>query len=137
MGKGNRNIPESVKDQYLEWLLTPPPERNPQTKQAMADELGVNVNTLWNWEKTPKFAEGLRSIKHQWGLRFHGEILSRLMSVVANGTDTAAIQAAKVLLPHLDTGPKEVTEGDLDEISLERIKEGLKEAGFEVAEPQK
>ena len=130
MGKGFRNIPNSVKEEYLEWLLTPAPERDPATKQDMAEHLGVAVSTLWHWEKEPEFQSELRMLKTKWGVRFHGDILTRLMDIVANGTDTAAIQAAKVLLPHLDTGPQALNEEDLDLEELRAIRDVLKEKGY-------
>ena len=132
MGKGYRNIDQSVKDEYLEWLMAPPSEREPATKDAMAAHLGVAVSTLYSWENTPEFQEALRQLKSRWGVKFHGEILGRLMNIVASGTDTAAIQAAKVLLPHIDTGPREVKEDDLTAEHLKAIKVALEEAGYEV-----
>ncbi len=132
MAKGFRNIEPGVKETYLEWLLTPPSERNPQTKAAMAQELGVATSTLWQWEKSPEFTERLRQVQREWGVRFYPEILARLMKVIAEGTDTAAIQAAKVLLPHMDNRPKEAKEEDLTEEHLLAIKAALEEQGFEV-----
>ena len=132
MGKGNRNIDDSVKEAYLDWLMAPPAEREPATKLEMAEHLGVAPSTLYTWENTPHFQEQLRLLKSRWGVKFHGEILGRLMDVVANGTDTAAIQAAKVLLPHIDTGPREVKEDDLTEEHLKAIREALAAQGYEV-----
>jgi len=134
MGKGYRTIDDSTKEAYLDWLMAPPAERDPSTKLEMAEVLGVAVSTLYLWENSPLFQEQLRLLKSRWGIKFHGEILGRLMDVVANGTDTAAIQAAKVLLPHIDTGPREVKEDDLTAEHLIAIKEALKAQGFQVAE---
>jgi len=134
MAKGFRTIDDSLKEAYLEWLMAPPAERDPKTKLEMAEHLGVAPSTLYSWENSPQFQEQLRLLKSRWGVKFHGEILGRLMDVVANGTDTAAIQAAKVLLPHIDTGPREVKEDDLTAEHLVAIKEALKAQGFQVAE---
>ena len=134
MGKGYRTIDDSTKEAYLDWLMAPPAERDPSTKLEMAEVLGVAVSTLYLWENSPLFQEQLRLLKSRWGIKFHGEILGRLMDVVANGSDTAAIQAAKVLLPHIDTGPREVKEDDLTAEHLVAIKEALKAQGFQVAE---
>jgi hypothetical protein len=133
MGKGFRNIDPGTKQAYLEWLLAPPVERDPPTKKGVAEKLGVAMSTLYSWEGTTEFQEELRQLKSKWGVKFHGEILGRLMSIVASGSDTAAIQAAKVLLPHIDTGPREIREDDLTKEHILAIKEALKEKGFEVS----
>lgn len=134
MGKGFRTIDDSTKEAYLDWLMAPPAERDPPTKEEIATQLGVARSTLYSWEDTPQFQEQLRLLKTRWGVKFHGEILGRLMDVITNGTDTSAIQAAKVLLPHIDTGPSEVKEDDLTEEHLEAIKEALADSGYNVAE---
>ena len=130
MGKGNRVIDGSVKAEYLEWLLTPPAERDPSTKTEMSERLGVAISTLWRWEQEPDFQEEMRQLKTKWGVRFHGDILARLMDIVTNGTDTSAIQASKVLLPHIDTGPRAVSEGDITNEQVELIRKKLDEADY-------
>ncbi len=132
MAKGFRNVDPSVKEDYLDWLMSPPAERVPPTKNEVAVLLGVGTSTLYSWEKSAEFQEQLRQLKSKWGVRFHGEILGRLMDIVATGTDTSAIQAAKVLLPHIDTGPREVKEDDLTEAHLVAIRAALKSEGYEV-----
>jgi hypothetical protein len=134
MGKGFRTIDDSVKEAYLNWLMAPPAERDPATKEEIAEVLGVARSTLYSWEDTTQFQEQLRLLKTRWGVKFHGEILGRLMDVVTNGSDTSAIQAAKVLLPHIDTGPREVKEDDLTEAHLIAIKKALADSGYQVVE---
>lgn len=41
--------------QYLEWLVTPQPERIPRTQAEMARQLNVDPTTLRRWEKKPVF----------------------------------------------------------------------------------
>lgn len=130
MAKGNRNIPDTVKKDYLEWLMTPPAERDPSTKTEVAELLGVAISTLWRWEQEPDFQEELRLLRAKWGIRFHADILARLMKIVAEGTDTAAIQASKVLLPHIDTGPKPVSEEDISDEELRAIAKALNSQGY-------
>ena len=134
MGKGYKKIDGSVKEQYLEWLMAPPAERDPPTKEEVAVKLDVARSTLYLWENLPEFQEELRTLKIKWGVKFHGEILGRLMKIITEGTDTSAIQAAKVLLPHIDTGAREIKEDDLTAEHLLAIKEALKDQGFQVAE---
>jgi hypothetical protein len=42
---------------YLDWLCTAPAERQPSSKKAMADAVGVDITTLRRWEKKPYFKE--------------------------------------------------------------------------------
>jgi len=41
--------------QYIDWLCTAPSERQPRTKGAMAERLGVDITTLRRWEKRQNF----------------------------------------------------------------------------------
>lgn len=126
------NAKTTERKEYLDWLLTPPGEREPSTKAAWAAEHGVVVSTMWKWEESPEFQEELRKLKGKWGVRFQGEILGRLMKIVSEGSDTAAIQAAKVLLPHLDTGVKEASEEEVTSEQLAAIRKALTEQGYTV-----
>jgi len=38
---------------YVEWLLLPPSNREPKTKTALAEQLGVTYNTLNNYDREP------------------------------------------------------------------------------------
>jgi hypothetical protein len=44
---------------YLEWLLTPAAERQPATKTALAEAMGVSLQTLRNYTKEPVFQREL------------------------------------------------------------------------------
>jgi hypothetical protein len=132
--KGNRNIDPAFKEQYLEWLMTPKGEREPATKEAMAEKLGVNSRTLWYWEKQPEFQAQMRKLKQEWGSRWYPDILARLMDIVENGPPAQSVQAAKTLLQHLDLADedkKKKTE-KADSEAIERFKAALKENGFAV-----
>lgn len=137
MPKGYRVIDDSVKKEYLEWLLTPPVERDPSTKTEMSEKLGVAISTMWYWEQEPDFQEEMRQLKTKWGVRFHGEILARLMDIVTNGTDTSAIQASKVLLPHLDTGPRALTQDNITDEQVDLIRKRLDEADYTIVAKKK
>lgn len=128
-----RRIPKEIKDQYMEWLLTPPGEREPSTKKAFAETFDVAEKTLRNWEAEPAFQEQLRSLRAKWGVRWHGEILGELMKIVQEGAPSLKIQAAKVLLQHLDLQP-EKTAIDKSEETIIAIKEKMKEEGWKVLE---
>jgi hypothetical protein len=46
-----------AQQEYLDWLCTAPSERQPMSKQKMAEHLSVDVKTLRRWEKKPVFRE--------------------------------------------------------------------------------
>ena len=128
-----RYIAPEVKAEYLEWLMTPPGERDPATKQAMAEHLGVADKTLYTWEKEPHFQEKLRTLKLEWGSRWYPDILSRLHDVVMNGPPAQSVAAAKVLLSHIDI--KDITKDDVPEMEkelLHKMKAILKELDYDV-----
>ena len=126
-----RNIPDSVRWEYLEWLLTPPSERVPSTKTAMAEQLGVERKTLYNWEESEDFQVKLREVKQKWGVRFESDILSRLISVVDGGSDRDAIAAAKVLLGHIAVKDEGKSASGISDAQRAAIREELRAAGFE------
>lgn len=51
---GKWQMPERQAE-YLQWLCTPPADREPNTKAAMAERLDVHVATLRRWEKDSMF----------------------------------------------------------------------------------
>jgi hypothetical protein len=51
----NTPLMDARQTQYLEWLVTPSPERIPRTQSEMAKTLGVDPTTLRRWEKKPYF----------------------------------------------------------------------------------
>lgn len=128
-----RNIPEGVKEEYLNWLLTPPGEREPSSKKAFAEENDVSYRTLYYWEEEEDFQEAQRKIKTKWGARWHGDILGRLMSIVAEGSDAAAVSASKVLLQHLHI-PDDVRsqKEELNDDQKALIRELMEAAGYRV-----
>ena len=133
MAQGNRYIKPEIKQEYMDWLMTPPGEREPDTKEAMAIHLEVSAKTLWNWESEPEFQEQLRTLRLEWGSRWYPDILSRLMDVVMNGPPAQSVAASKVLLAHIDI--KDDQKADLPEMEkemLERMAAVLKELNFEV-----
>ena len=49
------NVLDARQEAYINWLCTAPQERDPATKEAYADMVGVNVTTLRRWEKKDVF----------------------------------------------------------------------------------
>lgn len=50
------SILDPKQEQYLNWLVTPVPHREPRTQEQMAKKLEVDVSTLRRWQKKPHFA---------------------------------------------------------------------------------
>jgi hypothetical protein len=81
---------EEVRREYLNWLMTPGSEREPGTKSDFATFYGVSRSTLYDWENSEDFQNQLRTLKSKWGVRWHGDILNRLMQIVIDGTDASS-----------------------------------------------
>ena len=128
-----RNIDPAIKEEYMNWLLTPPGEREPSTKKEFAEEHNVSYRTLYYWEDEDDFQSALRELKAKWGTRWHGDILGRLMDIVQNGSDNAAVSASKVLLAHLRIPDDENDQLDnVGEDVKRAIRKALEEEGFSV-----
>ena len=97
----------------------------------MAEQLGVERKTLYNWEESEDFQVKLREVKQKWGVRFESDILSRLISVVDGGSDRDAIAAAKVLLGHIAVKDEGKSASGISDAQRAAIREELRAAGFE------
>lgn len=40
---------------FIEWLTTPPPDRDPSTEEEFAATIDVHPKTLYNWKRDPEF----------------------------------------------------------------------------------
>jgi len=130
----NRYIDPAVKLEYLEWIMTPPGQREPATKEAMAEHLGVTARTLYNWESESAFQEKLRGLKLEWGSRWYPDILNKLMDTVMHGPPAQSNGAAKILLAHIDIGDEKKDQVDFSSEMIEEITAALKKAGLDVIE---
>jgi hypothetical protein len=111
---------------YLDWLCTPPMERQPGSKTKMAVELGVDVKTIRRWEKKPAFRD-------QWQERvddIQGSpertqgVLDMLYTKAMDGDTKSAqlyLQATNRMAPPTielknDRKAAELSDSDLDEL---------------------
>lgn len=136
MSQGRRWVDPKKKAEYLEWLMLPPGEREPATKQDMATHLGVSYRTLYNWEAEPEFQEKLRSLKIEWGNRWYPDILNRLMEIVLDGPPAQSVQASKVLLGHIDIKTDKDSDIEFEEELMKRMREVARELGYEVMDSE-
>lgn len=86
---------------YLEWLCTPPMERQPASKNKFAAEVGYSARTLRDWEAKPLFREEWekRSKDIQGSPERHQQVLDTLF---AKATADGDVQAAKLWLTAMD-----------------------------------
>lgn len=111
---------------YLDWLCTPPMERQPGSKMKMSVELGVDVKTLRRWEKKATFRD-------QWQTRvddIQGSpertqgVLDMLYTKAMDGDTKSAqlyLQATNRMAPPTielknDRKAAELSDTDLDEL---------------------
>jgi hypothetical protein len=85
------------KQAYLDWLCTPPSERQPSTKVAFAEQIGVSHRTLNNWTDEKDFLE-------EWEKRYlktigdpsrKSQIMDTLLRTATDPDDPKHVQAAK------------------------------------------
>lgn len=112
--------------EYLDWLCTPPGEREPSSKMKMAVHIGVDVKTLRRWEKKPAF-------RKQWEERVADiqgspertqSVLDMLYSKAMDGDTKSAqlyLQATNRMAPPTievksDRKTTEMSDEELDEL---------------------
>lgn len=125
---------EETRKEYLNWLMTPGSEREPATKKDFASFYGVARSTLYDWENSEDFQNQLRTLKSKWGVRWHGDILNRLMQIVLEGTDASSINASKVLLGHIQVEAPGEKKDELSADEFAELKKALEAAGWNVRE---
>ena len=88
----------------LEWLCTIIPDRMPGTQAELAEELGVNSNTISNWKKDPEFlAEWEALYRSTVGSPEKAQlVVERLHETATDRTDPRQVQAARAYLEAID-----------------------------------
>lgn len=113
-------------EEYVEWLVTPKALRKPQTKTALAAELGVTLRTLNLWEKTPfVMKEVSRRTKNQAKVQNAGDVLEALLITAKDTSSARQVSAAKVYLDYIDDSVEEITAEELADLSNEELAEML------------
>ena len=116
---------DSKQLEYLEWLVTPQPERMPRTQGQLAQKLAVDPTTLRRWEKKPIF-------KKEWDKRVNEiqgspertqRLLDALYAKALEGDNRAAqlyLQATNRLVPPpaptQASTPSELSDEELDKL---------------------
>jgi hypothetical protein len=127
---------------YLEWYTTPKKKRNPSTKTAFAESIGVTDDTLRNYEKERWFqVEANKRMKSAFRIEKAQDVIDNLFDIAAkkwtdNGSPAGpSVSAAKVLIDWMDKSvedqeadPSSMTDDELVRI-YHRLGEVLKDAG--------
>lgn len=64
---------------YIEWLATPKSLRTPQTKEELADLIGVNIKTLKRWEALPGFWQARDTILDQYAAESDTDVITAMV----------------------------------------------------------
>jgi len=106
---------------YLAWLLLPRDEREPRTKKAFAERLGVAPNTLLNYERDPDFTA---EIRRRLGQAFRVDrlpaIFEALYQTAIEPENPRQVQAARALFEWLGRASEEGT-SDLARYTIEDL----------------
>lgn len=120
------NVLDARQEAYINWLCTAPQERDPATKEAYADMVGVNVTTLRRWEKKDVFRKAwqTRVDDVQGSPERSQRLLDTLYDRAIGGDIKAAqlyLQATNRMAPptvnvKTDKGSAELSDAELDEL---------------------
>lgn len=119
--------PEHVIE-YVEWLVIPESMRQPATKQAWADEHGVNRRTLNEWERDDRVKWAIRDRAD--ALNMSPERVQEVMNALYRKAASGDVQAAKLYMDHVDKimprepaggggGYEDMTDQELAELARE------------------
>lgn len=107
---------------YVEWIVTPKAERDPSTKQELAEELGVTTVTLRNYARDPRVQREIQ--KRQKGLirvERANDVLDSLYRQAVDVDNPRSVTAAKTLLEWMDRTLDVVEELELETMSNEEL----------------
>jgi hypothetical protein len=115
------------KVKYMEWLLTPPADREPRHRNGLAELFGVDVRTMSGWSEHPQFREEWqRRVTRIVGDPSRGQrIMDTLYAAATDPMNRAQVQAAKLYLeatnairpPAVELTVKRTTELSDDELN--------------------
>lgn len=115
-------------DAYIEWLLTPEAERQPQTKRAFAQEMGVTTQTLRNYTRDPHVQHEMQKRGRALNrVERAGDVVDSLYEIATDReqTPSARVSAARVFLDWTDKTVAELSPQDLQDMSFDELHELL------------
>ena len=122
MGK---NPYDGLKNQFIEWLSQPPALRKPRTQIELAEELGIQRETLSRWKQDPEIKNAVANNTVQL---LDADDLAAIMYSMKEKAKAGNVQAAKLLLEMSGMRDRLLAaeveeEEDLTELSDEELKQ--------------
>jgi hypothetical protein len=122
------NLNDFRVQRFLDWLLTAPNERDPQTQRDLADDMHVNRSILSQWKNDPDFlSEWERRYRKTVGSPERAQsVMDMLFETATDRTDPRQVPAARAYLEAIDViKPKRVdvtvTKGAAKELTDEEL----------------
>lgn len=122
------NLNDFRVQRFLDWLLTPPAERNPPTQKTFAEEVGMDPFLLGQWKKDPDFfGEWERRYRKTVGSPEKAQaVMAALYETATDRTDPRLVPAARAYLEAVDVlKPKKidvtVTQGKAKDLTDEEL----------------
>ena len=126
---------------FLEWLCTPPAERDPQSMKLLAEKLALSAQTLTRWKNDSVFIADWEILyrKTVGSPEKAQRVIERLFETAEDRTDPRQVQAAKAYLEAIDAikprkvevvvskAAKDLTDEDLYRILAERAELELRD----------
>jgi hypothetical protein len=121
--KTGSSLKRERQEAYIEWLLTPKAERQPRTKQDLAEMLGVTPMTLRNYTRDPFFQQELsKRGKAINKVERASDVLDALYRRAIDVDEGApAVTAAKVWLEYTDKAVADMAAADLEEMPKDEL----------------
>lgn len=108
---------------YAEWLASPSELREPSTKKAVAEKLGVTYDTLKDYEADPRFHRLYTDrLNQEFKVERLGDVLNTLMAQATDPLNTRSVQASRLLLDWMDKRDEFDTDAVLSQLSLDEIR---------------
>lgn len=112
--RGGKLIMPALQSEFLDWLLTPVPEREQKTQKDWAEAHGVAATTVQEWKKDRRF-------RREWEERADAKNIGvdRIQNVIDTLYEAACrgdVNAAKLYMQHVEKlrPPQQVVERDSD-----------------------
>lgn len=126
---------------YLDWLCTPPAQRDPPTVKELGEKLSISERVLYRWRREADFIA-------EWEVQYRKvvgspekaqRILDKLFETAEDRTDPRQVQAAKAYLEAIEVikpkkvevtvnrAAKDLSDEDLYAILAERAEQELRE----------
>lgn len=96
-------VSRARKEAYLEWLALPKEERKPSTKKAVAEQLGISVVQLLQYEKDPWLRDELnKRLRASFRVDRLSTVFERLYETATDVDSPRQVSAARTLLEWAD-----------------------------------